>query len=108
MNSPLMSNTIDKYIIIRFSIVSKPYPCHAYLFITENCSSKFTITSFWATALKPPAENGIPKNLWIRHRVVPKFMFIQITKLQADTVMSWILKIEFSLGLMKLEILFLN
>ena len=27
----------------------------------ENSASKFTIMSFWALALKPPAENGIPK-----------------------------------------------
>ena len=31
------------------------------MFITESYSSKFTIMSFWASALKSPAENGIPK-----------------------------------------------
>ena len=56
-----MSNTIDKCIIITFSIVSNLYPCHPYMFITENCCSKFTIMSFWAPALNSPAENGIPK-----------------------------------------------
>ena len=56
-----MSNTIDEYIIIAFSIVNNPYPCHPYMFITENYSSKFTIMSFWAPALKSLAENGIPK-----------------------------------------------
>ena len=56
-----MSNTIGKCIIITFSIVSNLYPCHPYMFITENCCSKFTIMSFWAPALNSPAENGIPK-----------------------------------------------
>ena len=56
-----MSNTIDKYIIITISILSNPYPCHSYMLITENYSSKFSITSFWAPALKSPAENSIPK-----------------------------------------------
>ena len=31
------------------------------MFITENYSSKFTITSFWVPALKSFAENGILK-----------------------------------------------
>ena len=56
-----MPNTIDKCIIIMFSIVSNLYPCHPYMFITENCCSKFTIMSFWAPALNSPAETGIPK-----------------------------------------------
>ena len=56
-----MSNTIDKLIIITFSIVTNPYPCHLYMFITENYSSKFLIMSFWAPVLKSPAENDIPK-----------------------------------------------
>ena len=55
-----MSNAIDKYIIITFSIVNNPHPCHPYMFITENYPSKFTIMSFWAPAPKSPAENGIP------------------------------------------------
>ena len=59
-----LSNTITKYIIITFFIVNNPYPCHPYMFITENYSSKFTIMSFWAPALKSPAENGIPKKSW--------------------------------------------
>ena len=50
-----------KYIIITFSIVNYPYPCHSCMFITENCSSKFTIMSFWAPAPKSPSNNGIPK-----------------------------------------------
>ena len=41
-----VSNTIDKYIIITFSIVSNPYPCCPYMFITKNYFSKFTIMSF--------------------------------------------------------------
>ena len=41
-----MPNTIDKYIIIKFFIVNNPYPCHPYMFITKNNSSKFTIMSF--------------------------------------------------------------
>ena len=63
MNFPpnTMSNTIDKYIIITFSIVTNSYPCHLYIFVTENYSSKFTIMTFRAPALKSPAENGIPK-----------------------------------------------
>ena len=52
---------LDKYIIITFSIVHSPYPCHLLMFITENYSSKFTIMFFWAPALKSSAENGIPK-----------------------------------------------
>ena len=50
-----------KYIIITFSIVNYPYPCHSCMFITENCSSKFLIMSFWAPAPKSPSNNGIPK-----------------------------------------------
>ena len=61
-----MSN-INMYIIIAFSIVNNPYPWHLYMFITGNYSSKFTIMSFCAPALKSPAENGIPKNFWIRN-----------------------------------------
>ena len=56
-----MSNTINKYIIITFSIVNNPYSCHPHMFITGNYSSKFTVMSFWALAPKPPAVNGIPK-----------------------------------------------
>ena len=55
-----MSNTVDKYIIITFPIVNNPHSCHPYMFITENYSSKITIMSFWASALKSPAEKGIP------------------------------------------------
>ena len=58
-----MSNTIDKYIIMTFSIVNNPYPCYPYKFITENYSSMITIMSFWATAPKSPSENGIPKKI---------------------------------------------
>ena len=54
-----MSNTIDKFIIISFSIVNNPYPCHPYMFITENYYSKFTIMSFCDPAQKSPAENDI-------------------------------------------------
>ena len=57
-----MSNTIDNYIIIIFSIVINPtHAIHTCLFITENYSSRITIMSFWALALKSPAENHIPK-----------------------------------------------
>ena len=56
-----MSNTIDKCIVITFFIVNNPYSCHPYMFITENCCSKFAITSFWAPVLNSPAENGIPE-----------------------------------------------
>ena len=56
-----MSNAIDKYIIITFSIVNNPYLCHPYMFINEHYSSKFTTMSFWDPAPKSPAENGIPK-----------------------------------------------
>ena len=61
LSSNTMPNKIDKYMIIIFSIVNNPYPCHPYMFITEIYSSKFTIMSFWAPAPKSPAENGIPK-----------------------------------------------
>ena len=54
-----MSNTIDKFVIISFSIVNNPSPFHPYMFITENCSSKFTIMFFWDPAPKSPAEDGI-------------------------------------------------
>ena len=62
-----MSNTIDKYIIITFSIVNNPYPWHLYMSITENYSSNFTIMSFWASARKSPVEKVFPKYLWIRN-----------------------------------------
>ena len=65
--SPNTMSNINKYIIIAFSIVNNPYPWHSYMFITENYSSKFTIMSFCAPAMKSSAENGIPKNFWIRH-----------------------------------------
>ena len=38
MNSSFLntiSNAIDKYIIITFSIVNNPYPYHSFMFITE-------------------------------------------------------------------------
>ena len=60
--SPItMSNTIDKYIIITFSIVNNPCPYHPYMFITGNCSSKFKIIPIWAPAPNSLAENGISK-----------------------------------------------
>ena len=42
-------------------MVKNPYPCHPYMFITENYSSKITIMSVLAPAPKSPAENGIPE-----------------------------------------------
>ena len=56
-----MSNIIDKYIIITFSIVNSPYPYHPYISTTENYSSVFRIMSFGIPVLKFPAENGIAK-----------------------------------------------
>ena len=56
-----MSNTIDKYIIITFSIINNLYPCCPYICITESYSSKFLTMSFLASAPKPPAEKVIPK-----------------------------------------------
>ena len=56
-----MSNTIDKYIRVTFSIVTDPYPCHPYMFITENYSSKFTIMYVWALVPKFLTENEFPK-----------------------------------------------
>ena len=56
-----MSNTIDKYVIITFSMVIHSNPSHPYMFITENYYSYFTIMSFSAPVPKSPAENGIPK-----------------------------------------------
>ena len=63
MSSPFntMSITIDKYIIITFSIVNNPYPCHPYMFSIKSYSSKFTIMSFLAPALKSPSQIDIPK-----------------------------------------------
>ena len=65
----VMSNTIDKYILITFSIVNNPYLCHPYMFITENYSSEFKCpfellpqNPMLKTVFpKSPAENGIPK-----------------------------------------------
>ena len=56
---------LHKYILITFFIVNNPYPCHPYIFITENYLSTFTF--FSAPAPKSLAENSIPKKLWIRH-----------------------------------------
>ena len=58
-----MSNTIDKYIIITFTIVNNPYPSHPYMFINinESYSSTFMIMSIWALTPNSPAENGILK-----------------------------------------------
>ena len=56
-----MSNTIDKYIVITFSIVNNPYRCHPYMFLTQNDSAKFTIMSFGSPSSKFPTKNGIPK-----------------------------------------------
>ena len=56
---------LHKYILITFFIVNNPYPCHPYIFITENYFSTFTF--FSAPAPKSLAENSIPKKLWIRH-----------------------------------------
>ena len=56
-----MSNTIDKYIIITFSIINNLNPCRPYICITENYSSKFMTMSFLASAPKSPAEKVIPK-----------------------------------------------
>ena len=70
-----VSNTIDKCIIITFSIVNNFYQCHPYMFITENCSSEFKIMFFWAPVLNSPAENDIPNSLII-------YKFINFVNLQ--------------------------
>ena len=62
MNSPLrnisdMSNKIDKYIIITFSIVNNPDSYHPRMSVTENCSSK--LTNMWAPDLRSLAEKVI-------------------------------------------------
>ena len=57
----IMSNTIDKYITITFSIVNNSYTCHLYMLITKNYSSNYMNMSFWAPATKSSAENNIPK-----------------------------------------------
>ena len=64
---PLNDVVFAKYLIITFSIVNNPYPCHPYMFMTENYSSKFTIISFWAPAL---LIMEFPKNLWICHWLI--------------------------------------
>ena len=73
-----MSITIDKYIIITLiynfnyinnSRVNNHYPCHPYMPITENYSSKLTIMPFWIPAFKFSSKNSILKkslDLWIR------------------------------------------
>ena len=71
-----MSNAIDKYKIITFSIVNNPYPCHPYMFITENYSSKFTIISFWAPAPKSPAEINIPKKYLVTSLITENTLFV--------------------------------
>ena len=64
MKSPLTQCLMKliKYVIIIFSIEDNPYPCHSYMFTSENYCSKFTM-SFWAPALKSPAENNIPEKV---------------------------------------------
>ena len=62
-----MSNTIDKYIRVTFSIVTDPYPCHPYMFITENYSSKFTIMYFGLLSQNSLLKTNFLKDLWIRH-----------------------------------------
>ena len=78
-----MSNKIYKYVIITVSIVNNSYPCHPCMFVTENFSSKFTIISFRAPALKSPAENDIPK----------KFLDIPLIKIRVThnicSVLMW-------------------
>ena len=59
-----MPNTIDKFIIISFSIVNNKYPCHPYMFLTKNSSPKLAIMSFWDPAPKSPAEKGILCEVW--------------------------------------------
>ena len=51
-----MFNTTDEYIIITFSLVNNPFPCHPYMFITENYSSKLTITRSAFTCSKLTIE----------------------------------------------------
>ena len=50
-----MSTTIDKYIIVTFSIANNPQSCHPYMFISESYSSN------------PLLKIVFPKKLWIRH-----------------------------------------
>ena len=66
-----MSDRIDKYIIITFSIVNNCYPCHPYIFVTKNYSSKFMIISCWSPTWKFPAEKGIPKKSQDMSQVIP-------------------------------------
>ena len=50
------------------------------MFVTEKYSSKFTITSFWAPALKSPAENGIPrKSLETSLVALKKLLILTVT-----------------------------
>ena len=53
-------NTIDKCIIYNYNFHSK-YPLHMPFLHAENCSSKFTIMSFWVPVPKSPVEICILK-----------------------------------------------
>ena len=62
-----MFNTTDEYIIITFSLVNNPFPCHPYLFITENYSSKFTITRSAFTCSKLTIETLEQSVKYVQH-----------------------------------------
>ena len=59
-----ISNTIDKYIIITFSIVNNPWPYHSYMFITENCSSSVTTIMYFRTTSLP--QNPLLKTVFLK------------------------------------------
>ena len=57
-----MFNTIGKYIITRFPIVNKPYPCHPYMFITEIILQSSQLRPFGLLPQNPLLKTVLPKN----------------------------------------------
>lgn len=65
INSPLtqwLTQLINTNFIF---IINNPYPCHPY--VIWNWKLFFKIQLQFTPALKSPAENSVPKNLWMCH-----------------------------------------
>ena len=62
-----ISNAIDKYIIITFSIVNNPYPYHSFMFITETIFQSSRLCPFELLPWNPLLKTVFPRNLWICH-----------------------------------------
>ena len=110
-----MSNTIDKYIILTFSIVNHPFLCHPYMFITETYSSKLTIMYFWAPTPKTPAKNGSSKKsletslklsmifFEIKINLSPSQVALYINVFQSSGTLKWGICEAWGLQLLKKE-----